>query len=75
MCVATPGKVISVNGDTASVDISGNILSINISLVDAAPGDYVLTHAGMAIEKLDPENAEELIRLFEEIGALGDEGN
>jgi hydrogenase expression/formation protein HypC len=75
MCVATPGKVLSVDGDTARVDFSGNIIPVNISLVDAAPGDYVLTHAGMAIEKLDPENALELIRLFEEIGELADEGN
>lgn len=75
MCVAIPGKVLTIDGDTARVDFSGNIVSVNISLVDAGPGDYVLTHAGMAIEKLDPAGAEELMRLFEEIGAYTDEGH
>lgn len=75
MCVATPGRVLSIDGDTARVDFSGNIISVNISLVDAGPGDYVLTHAGMAIEKLDPASAQELMRLFEEIGAYEDIGH
>lgn len=52
------------------MDFSGNRIAVNISLVDAAVGDYVLTHAGMAIEKLDPEKALELIQLFEEIEEL-----
>ncbi len=70
MCVATPGKIIEIAGDTAKVDVLGNTISVNVSLVDAAVGDYVLTHAGMAIEKIDREKAEELIRLFEEIEEL-----
>lgn len=70
MCVATPGRIITIDGSTAKVDVLGNMISVNVSLVDAAVGDYVLTHAGMAIEKIDREKAEELIRLFEEIEEL-----
>lgn len=75
MCVATPGKVISISGNMAKVDFSGNTIHVNVSLVDVAVGDYVLTHAGMAIEKLDLEKAEELIMLFEEIEGLANEGH
>lgn len=75
MCVATPGRVLEINGSTAKVDFSGNAVIVNISLVDARVGDYVLTHAGMAIEKLDPEKAQELIQLFEEIEELGHDGH
>lgn len=75
MCVATPGRIVEIEGNTAKVDFSGNIVRVNVSLVDASVGDYVLTHAGMAIEKLDPDKAEELIRLFEEIAGYADEGN
>jgi hydrogenase expression/formation protein HypC len=74
MCVATPGRVVEIDGAIAKVDFSGNLVRVNISLVDVAVGDYVLTHAGMAIEKLDSENAEELIKLFEEIEALSNDG-
>ncbi len=70
MCVATPGRIITIEGSTAKVDVLGNTISVNVSLVDAAVGDYVLTHAGMAIEKIDREKAEELIKLFEEIEEL-----
>jgi hydrogenase expression/formation protein HypC len=74
MCVATPGRVVEIDGNTAKVDFSGNLVRVNISLVEASVGDYVLTHAGMAIEKLDPEKAEELIKLFEEIAGYADDG-
>jgi hydrogenase expression/formation protein HypC len=75
MCVAIPGKVLEINDNVARVDFFGNVVQVNVSLVDAKPGDYVLTHAGVAIEKLDPERARELVELFEEIGEASDEGD
>jgi hydrogenase expression/formation protein HypC len=74
MCVAVPGKVLEITENVARVDFFGNIVKVNISLVDAKVGDYVLTHAGVAIEKLDGEQADELVKLFEEIGEAMDEG-
>jgi hydrogenase expression/formation protein HypC len=74
MCVAVPGKILDIKESVARVDFFGNVVKVNISLVDVKPGDYVLTHAGVAIEKLDTEQADELVKIFEEIGGAGDEG-
>lgn len=67
MCVAVPGKVIEKKGAAGKVDFGGNILDINLGLVDAEVGDYVLVHAGCALEVLAEDKANELIRLFEEL--------
>jgi len=75
MCVAVPGRVLEIEGNVARVDFFGNVVKVNVSLVDAKPGDYVLTHAGVAIEKLDPDRADELVKLFEEIEGLADDGD
>ena len=66
MCVAVPGKIVKINGDTAKVDIMNNICEANIRLVDASIGDYVLIHAGCVLEVLKEETAKELISIFKE---------
>lgn len=70
MCVAMPGKVIEINGLVGKVDFQGNIVDVNLGIVDAQIGDYVLVHAGCAIEIMKQDAAEELISLFEELGTL-----
>jgi hydrogenase expression/formation protein HypC len=67
MCVAVPGKVIDIKGASGKVDFGGNIININLGLVEAKVGDYVLVHAGCALEVLAEDKAHELIRLFEEL--------
>lgn len=67
MCVAVPGKVMEIKGTTGKVDFGGNAIDVNLGLVDAAPGDYVLVHAGCALEVIDEDKARELIKLFEEL--------
>ena len=67
MCVALPGRIISIEGDTAKVDFSGNTVNVNIGIVNAEVGKYVLVHAGCAIEVMDKEKAEDIISLFAEI--------
>ena len=62
MCLAIPGKVISINGDRATVDYGGTGTEANISLVRPAVGEYVIVHAGFAIEKLDVREAERSLR-------------
>ena len=57
MCVAYPGKVLSIENNHARVDFTGSVVPVNISMVDVAPGDYVLVHAGMAIQKVETEEA------------------
>jgi len=67
MCVAVPGKIVEINGDTAKVYILGNICETNIKLVSAKIGDYVLIHAGCAIEVLKKDMAEEILSLFNDL--------
>ncbi len=70
MCVAIPGKVISLEGSRATVDFEGSCVKVNTGLVEPKVGDYVLVHAGCAIEVMGREKAEEIIGLFKELEAL-----
>jgi hydrogenase expression/formation protein HypC len=67
MCVAVPGEIISMDGDTATVDFFGNQMRVSLGLVDANIGDHVLVHAGCAIEVMRREQAEELLALLAEL--------
>lgn len=69
MCVALPGLVCAIDGDTALVDFNGNKVKVNLGLVDARVGDYVLVHAGMAIEVMKKDSAQELLEIFKELEA------
>ena len=59
MCYAIPGKIVRIQGDTAIVYYDGVRKKANVSLVKAKKGDYVLVHAGFAIQTLEKKNAEE----------------
>jgi len=67
MCIAVPGRVVSLEGSFAQVDFSGNLVKVNIGLVEPAVGDYVLVHAGCAIEVMSSDKALEIIDLFGEL--------
>jgi len=74
MCLGVPARVIRVEGNVATVNIgSVEYESSTLLLNDVAVGDYVLLHAGFAIEKIDPEEAAETMRLFNEISNLEEE--
>jgi hydrogenase expression/formation protein HypC len=60
MCLAIPGKIIKINGQLATVDFKGMEKKVNITLVDVKIGEYVMVHAGFAIEKMDEEYAKEM---------------
>ena len=67
MCLAVPAKVICMDGPTARVEIEGNTREANVSLLDdVAVGDYVMLHAGFAISKYDPEEAQKTLELLRE---------
>ena len=75
MCLAIPGKIVEINikNQIALVDYGDNTKrKANISLVDVKVGQYVLVHAGFAIQILDPKDAKETLELFKEI--LSQEG-
>ena len=68
MCLAIPAKVLEIQGDVAKVDFGqGVVRDVNIMLVEARVGEYVLVHAGYAIQVMDKQAAEETLRLWEEI--------
>ena len=67
MCLAVPAEVKSIEGVTAEVDFGGVTRAVNLSLVTAKIGDYVIVHAGYAIEVLDREEAEKTLQLFREL--------
>ncbi|QLH75300.1 MAG: HypC/HybG/HupF family hydrogenase formation chaperone [Methanomassiliicoccales archaeon] len=67
MCLAVPGKIVSIEGKNAQVDFGGVIRETNISMVDAKVGSYVIIHAGFAIQVVDEEEAKETIKLWEEM--------
>jgi len=71
MCLAVPGKVMEVDGDEALIDFGGVTRKANISLVEASEGEYVIVHAGYAIQKLDEKEAKESLDAWEEIMELG----
>lgn len=65
--LATPGRVIEIHGDRARVDFGGGtIREVDVSLVDARVGDYVLVHRGSAIQVLDQSEAERVLREWSE---------
>ncbi len=69
MCIAIPGKIVEMDGKMAKADFNGNIIAVNVGLIEPALGDYVLVHAGCAIEVLTKERASELLELFSDLEA------
>ncbi|HJX23296.1 MAG TPA: HypC/HybG/HupF family hydrogenase formation chaperone [Candidatus Bathyarchaeia archaeon] len=68
MCLAIPARVLEKTGNNAKVDFGdGTKREVNISLVDVRLGDYVIVHAGFAIQVLDKKDAEESLKLWAEI--------
>ncbi len=72
MCIAVPGKLIEMDGSRGKADIKGNVIPVELGIVQAKIGDYVLVHAGCAISVVDQGEAEELqdlLALVEQYGA------
>jgi hydrogenase expression/formation protein HypC len=68
MCLAIPARVMSVKGEKAQVDFGEGVLrDVNVTLVDAKVGEYVLVHAGYAIQKMDEKEAKETLALWNDI--------
>ena len=74
MCLAIPARVMRVEGSKAQVDFGEGVLrEVNVTLVEAKVGDYVLVHAGYAIQTMDEKDALETLSLWKEILAAGKE--
>ncbi|MCW4002361.1 MAG: HypC/HybG/HupF family hydrogenase formation chaperone [Candidatus Bathyarchaeota archaeon] len=74
MCLAIPAKVLSLEGTKANVDFGQGVLrEVNVSLVDVKVGQYVLVHAGYAIQVLEEKEALETLSLWNDILQTGQE--
>jgi len=68
MCLSLPARVIAIEGDMAEVSVGGAVFIAGLQMVDDVKvDDYVLLHAGFAIEKLREEDALETLRLLQEM--------
>ena len=68
MCIAIPGKIVEINYPFAIVDFKGTKRKIRIDLIeDAKVGDWVLVHVGIAIQKVDEEEAKKTAELLEQV--------
>jgi len=75
MCLAIPVLIKSIEGKEAEVEIGGITCRISLWLTpEARVGDYALVHTGYAINILDQEEAEETLRLLEEIAEAEEQG-
>jgi len=72
MCLAVPGKILTIDASVselkmAKVDFGGVVKSICVQWLDVDLGDYILAHAGMAITKIDKDEAEQTLADFDKI--------
>lgn len=75
MCLAIPGKILSIDRNTpglgmAEVSFGGIVKTICIQWVEAGIGDYILAHAGMAIARIDPQEAEATLQDLGQLSRL-----
>lgn len=78
MCLAIPGKIVSITGDDpmermGKVSFSGVLKEVNLAYVPEADiGDYVIVHAGFAISKVDEKEAEEVFNYIKQIEQINE---
>jgi hydrogenase expression/formation protein HypC len=77
MCLAIPGKIIAITGAldetfrTGKVSFGGICKEVNLRMVpDAQPGDYVMVHVGVAISKVDEEEAAKVFKYLQDMGEI-----
>jgi hydrogenase assembly chaperone HypC/HupF len=66
MCIGIPARVISVDGARALLDLRGREVAADASMVTISPGDYVVSYAGLIVQVLPAEEAQETLRLLEQ---------
>lgn len=78
MCLAVPGKILSIEEADATfrngrVDFAGIVKSVNLSYVpEAVVGDFVVVHVGFALSIVDPREAEQVFEYLRQMDELGE---
>lgn len=75
MCIAVPMRVVELHPESrlATVELDGNRMRVDVSLIEPAPGDYVLVHAGCALEIVRNDLAAEMLDIFAELREVMDD--
>ena len=72
MCIGIPAEVISIDGNIGEISVGGAKRQVGLELVEGVQvGDYVIIHAGFAIQKINQAEAEETLRLLQEMAEAG----
>jgi len=70
MCLSIPAEVLSINGEIAEVSIGGTIYKAGLQMLENVKvGDYVLLHAGFAIQKISKKEAKYTLKLLRDAGS------
>ena len=71
MCLAIPSKIVEIKDNVATIDVDGVKREASLILLDHSKvGDYVIVHAGFAINKINEEDALESLKLIREAASL-----
>lgn len=71
MCLAVPMKILEIRGESAVAELEGVRREISIMMLpEVTPGEYVMVHAGFAIERLDEAEADKTLQILREMGDL-----
>ena len=72
MCLAIPGRVLRVDGSIATLDVRGRQVQADASMVSVKPGDFVVVYAGLIVQMLEEDEAQERLRLLAGVNAKAD---
>jgi hydrogenase expression/formation protein HypC len=68
MCLSIPARIVTIDGNMAEVSAGGTLFKAGLHMIEnAEPGDYVLLHAGFAIQKISEKEALETLQILKEI--------
>jgi len=67
MCLALPAEILSIDGDTATVDVDGVTTPVSLAFLEGCtPGDFVVVHVGYALTRIEPEEAQRQLAMMRE---------
>jgi len=76
MCLAIPSKITTIEDNVATIDVEGVKRKVSLLLLeDAMVGEYVIVHAGFAIQRIDEAAAMETLNLLREAAELVEKGD
>jgi hydrogenase assembly chaperone HypC/HupF len=71
MCLAVPGRITALDGQQGKAMVRGNLINVEMGIVQANVGDYVLIHAGCAISLVPESEAREIEMLLDTVDEYG----